>query len=105
MLMSDEERLASIERSRAWMGERGADLAGKGDRYTPSGGVRHRTRPNFLETSTLVADCGLSANESYWRGTGSQDEYERLAAMPRCTRCITAAGPSPAVLPEQEQQL
>jgi hypothetical protein len=79
---------AVVERGHRWMGDRGAELAGKGDRYLPRGGVRHRTRPNFLEPSTLVAACGRSASEAYWLGTGTQDEYERLAGMPRCVHCI-----------------
>jgi hypothetical protein len=78
------------DRAHKWMGDHGADLAGKGDRYLPRGGVRHRTRPNFFDDSTLVAACGISASKDYWRGTGTQAEYERLGAMPRCTRCIAA---------------
>jgi hypothetical protein len=75
------------------MGDLGAIFALRGDRYLPRGGVRHRTRPNFLEPSTLVAACGTSASASYWRGTGSQDEYEHLASIPRCTRCISVEKP------------
>lgn len=69
-------------------GQRGEELALLGDRYLPCGGVRHRTNPNALESSTRVAICGLSANEYYWHGTGSQQEYEVLSRMPRCIRCI-----------------
>lgn len=87
---NESQRREAIERSRSWMGLRGAELALKGDRYFPRVGVRHRTHPNFLEPATLVAACGLSASASYWRGTGSQDEYERLAAIPRCLRCMEA---------------
>ncbi len=74
----------------AWAGEKGAEFALKGDRYLPRGGVRHRTRPNFLEPATLTAACGIAASASYWRGTGSQDEYERLFSIPRCSNCIAA---------------
>lgn len=70
------------------MGALGAEFALRGDRYLPRGGVRHRTTPNFLEPATLVAACGIAESAYYWRGTGSQDEYEHLARIPRCTRCI-----------------
>jgi hypothetical protein len=72
------------------MGDIGALFALKGDRYLPRGGVRHRTTPNFLEPATLTAACGIAESATYWRGTGSQEEYERLASIPRCTRCIHA---------------
>ena len=86
MAMSDDE----IEAAHRWAGDKGAEFALKGDRYLPRGGVRHRTRPDFMETSTRVAACGLSASEYSWRGTGSQDEYERLCRIPRCANCIKA---------------
>lgn len=39
-----------------------------------------------------VAACGLKPSwwrpGSGWRGTGSQEEYERAAALPRCGRCV-----------------
>jgi hypothetical protein len=35
-----------------------------------------------------VALCGLWAwHEHLWRGTGSQDEYERAASLPTCKNC------------------
>lgn len=71
---------------------------------TKANRVRHRTTPNFLEPSTRVAYCGIAASESFWRGTGSQDEYERLYRIPRCANCLRSekSGPSPAVLPDTE---
>jgi hypothetical protein len=71
-------------------GDLGATFAAQGDRYTPRGTVRHRTRPNLLELFTRNALCGMSGGEWYWRGTGSQEEYERLAVLPRCARCVRA---------------
>jgi hypothetical protein len=81
---------ADVAAAAAWAGEKGAEFALKGDRYLPRGGVRHRTTPNFLEPATLVAACGIAESASYWRGTGSQDEYERLCRIPRCSNCIRA---------------
>jgi hypothetical protein len=84
-MRTDDEIRAASER---WAGDKGAEFAAKGDRYLPRGRVRHRTRQIIFESFTLVAACGISASVYYWRGTGSQDEYERLSRIPRCTRCL-----------------
>lgn len=37
------------------------------------------------------ARCGVQPvwfGAGGWRGTGSQDEYERAATLPRCHRCV-----------------
>lgn len=86
--MTNNQPRFDADAAHRWAGDKGAEFALKGDRYLPRGGVRHRTRPNFMESSTLVASCGISASEGYWRGTGSQDEYERLFRIPRCQKCI-----------------
>lgn len=71
------------------IGERGNRLAADGWRYTARGEVRHFTRPTTLaEPAFRFSSCGLSAWAHYWRGTGSQEEYEALAAMPPCLRCV-----------------
>lgn len=85
---------ASIDKARdgahRWAADKGAEFALKGDRYLPRGRVRHRTTPNLYEESTLVALCGIAAYSGYWRGTGTQDEYERLSRIPRCSNCLRA---------------
>jgi hypothetical protein len=75
---------------RQWetLGERGALLVGEGWRYLARGGVRHMTSLNIFDSSRFSL-CGLAvALPSHWRGTGTQDEYERLARLPKCLRCM-----------------
>jgi hypothetical protein len=74
---------------RAWttLGERGNLLAGEGWRYTGNGSVRHFL-PNRPHTAAWTAWCGLWMAEEFWRGTGSQEEYERLASLPKCLTCM-----------------
>lgn len=79
-----------VEAAHRWAGDKGAEFALKGDRYLPHGGVRHRTQENFYQAAIRVSSCGLSAGVDEWRGTGSQDEYERLSRIPRCLRCLQA---------------
>jgi hypothetical protein len=61
-------------------------------RYTPHGRLVHA-----LSLGNAGAACGvtvLPAEE--WRGTGSQDEYERAAQLPPCPRCVARVGvPTP----------
>jgi hypothetical protein len=65
--------------------------------YLRCGAVVHaldRTGVYGLDTSRAV--CGLTAlhwlnGDLYrrdWLGTGSQREYERAAALPKCERCV-----------------
>lgn len=36
-----------------------------------------------------MAECGASAlHSSDWRGTGTQDEYERAASLRECKKCL-----------------
>ena len=61
-------------------------------RYLPRGRVAHAVRPG-----DSGASCGVTAPAAdEWRGTGTQDEYERVAALPACPRCTAQAGPRPA---------
>lgn len=54
-------------------------------RYLFHGRVKHAIGP----TNWKTAKCGTGpAWFDDWRGTGTQDEYERLAALPACQRCI-----------------
>jgi hypothetical protein len=56
-------------------------------RYTPQGIFRHAV-------DSADAACGLTRPGSAdWLGAGRQDECERIAAMPRCPRCVRALGP------------
>jgi hypothetical protein len=65
----------------------GDDLALAGWRYTPSGKVRHLTTVNLFDGTTRETDCGLASRPEWWRGTGSQDEYDTLALLRPCERC------------------
>lgn len=40
-----------------------------------------------------VAECGASTlHSSDWRGTGTQEEYERVEALPECKKCLHKLG-------------
>lgn len=55
-------------------------------RYIPGGNVKHALdRPE-----QAVAACGVGPGwwSGGWYGTGSQTEYENLAARPACKRCV-----------------
>ncbi len=56
-------------------------------RYLPGGRVAHAVNPNHGQ-----AVCGTTADRDDWRGTGTQDEYERVAALPRCRACLRKMG-------------
>ena len=53
--------------------------------YTPKGKVAHLTQQG---TITL---CRLWYPEGLW-GTGSQEEYEKAAALPTCKTCYVKDG-------------
>lgn len=53
-------------------------------RYLPLGTVTHAV----MAADHVVARYGVEAwAASWWFGTGSQVEYERVASLPRCQRC------------------
>lgn len=58
--------------------------------YTSGGQVTHLLReyqsPN---NATEPALCGRSVWPDYWRGTGTQDEYDKALDMPLCIGCRT----------------
>lgn len=56
-------------------------------RYTgPRGRVKHAVGHGDVSRR---AECGLEVyNSSYWFGTGSQDEYDKLESLPECKRCL-----------------
>lgn len=56
--------------------------------YTDRGRVKHAVYDD------LVARCGAVAvyELDTWRGTGSQDEYDRLEQLPECQRCRKILG-------------
>jgi hypothetical protein len=57
-------------------------------RYTPQGGQRHA-----VSLGMAVAECGRTVlPASAWRGAGSQEEYERVATLPDCRRCVARVG-------------
>lgn len=56
--------------------------------YTFRGEVSHllpdSASPNNMAAHTL---CGLCAWPGYFRGTGSQNEEDRVREMPECKHC------------------
>lgn len=69
-------------------------------RYLHGGRVAHALRV----AGDAVAVCGVDNGWwGWWYGTGTQDEYERVAQLPRCQRCVKIGGrwlwsdPVPAV--------
>jgi hypothetical protein len=74
-------------------------------RYLPRGTRAH----TFLSTSPSdrgTAVCGTSPqwfDPHGWHGTGTQNEYERAARLPKCKRCLRILGlpaldPTPAAV-------
>lgn len=61
-------------------------LAGYEWRYTSRGRVVHAIR----RSSEVIGRCGMGPGwlSSEWLGTGSQDEYDRAAELPKCKRCV-----------------
>lgn len=59
-------------------------------RYLPHGRVTHAIAP-WMDG---VARCGVATAPDEWRGTGTQDEYERAEQLPRCRRCVSILGGS-----------
>lgn len=63
--------------------------------YLEAGTVTHarQRRSGGLD---YAARCGTAPvwwkDSSAWHGTGTQDEYERAAALPRCKRCVALTG-------------
>lgn len=61
-------------------------------RYVHGGRVKHSV---CAERKHASAVCGVGPWWfDNWRGTGSQDEYERVAQLPVCKRCAKI-GPLP----------
>lgn len=57
-------------------------------RYLPRGRVTHAL---LTPSAGVVARCGRAAwSADQWHGTGSQVEYERAGALPRCADCVRA---------------
>lgn len=59
--------------------------------YLPKGNVAHAFMVG--DDVSWIAECGTSSF-GYWHGTGSQDEYDKAAAMPRCKKCLPKVGAS-----------
>lgn len=62
--------------------------------YLPYGRVAHAfSRMSTIGQRTNDAVCGASTWDNVeWRGTGSQDEYEKAATLPRCRNCELKIG-------------
>lgn len=58
--------------------------------YLPRGRAAH-ARGGAFGSRHYTARCGtspaLGLGAAEWHGTGTQDEYERAAELPRCRRC------------------
>jgi hypothetical protein len=67
------------------------ELKGYERRYTgKQGKVAHLVDESYLTRimdGWLVVLCGLGGD--MWKGTGSQDEYERAEALPLCRNCLS----------------
>lgn len=62
-------------------------------RYLPDGKVKHALR----NTSARHAVCSVGPrwyDPRGWFGTGSQTEYDTVAALRPCKRCVTWVGAS-----------
>lgn len=53
--------------------------------YLKNGKVAHAL--STFTGTRFVAECGAGAWRT-WYGTGSQDEYEQAASLPKCARCV-----------------
>lgn len=79
-------------------------MKGYGKFYTPGGTVAHLIEDRQWDDGGSLygsehypqAACGWWGQHSYWRGTGSQTEYDRAEALPTCRKCVMAVGPTPA---------
>lgn len=74
----------------------GPDRSGWETRHLARGRVTHIVGAAGLRPIRGVALCGTGpAWWDDWRGTGTQEEYDRDAGLPLCARCAArAAGPS-----------
>lgn len=58
-------------------------------RYLPGRAVKHA----LADTTDAGAACGVyTLPASNWRGTGSQAEYETVAALRPCAHCVRKVG-------------
>lgn len=71
-------------------GDVGARLAEDGWRYLRGGRVRHLLYTSPYEWKLDAVLCGKAAMPDNWHGTGSQEEYEKLASLPICASCLRA---------------
>lgn len=58
--------------------------------YLKRGRVAHAL--STFNGTRSSSECGVYA-WSGWYGTGTQDEYDRAAALPKCQHCVKAIGP------------
>lgn len=56
-------------------------------RYTPGGKVAHLIPDTDWQHDFPHALCGWWGRQVYWRGSGTQDEYDTAAALPTCRSC------------------
>lgn len=61
--------------------------------YLKDGKVAHAH--STFTVSRFIAECGAGAWAT-WYGTGSQDEYDTAAALPKCKSCLPKVGASDA---------
>lgn len=56
-------------------------------RYTPGGKVAHLIPETDWQHDFPTALCGWWGQQTYWRGSGTQAEYDQAAALPTCRSC------------------
>jgi hypothetical protein len=61
--------------------------------YLKNGAVVHAL--STFTGTRFVAECGAGAWRT-WYGTGSQDEYDKAAELPKCKSCLPKVGASEA---------
>lgn len=62
--------------------------------YVPRGKVTHarKRRSGGLDGTARCGTAPAWYEPIDWHGTGSQAEYERAAALPKCRRCLRLTG-------------
>ena len=61
-------------------------------RYTPGGKSAHlifEPEWDHVPGGPVTALCGCWGQQTYWRGSGTQDEYDIAAELPTCRRCAS----------------
>lgn len=63
--------------------------------YLHKGGRTHHVERGFVTSICGRRPGGMWPRADDWRGHGTQDEYDRAAALPRCRSCLALLGQLP----------